>query len=136
MPLFTPDLANPHSRGWGGDTHSSWRNSRGWLAVGIILLGGLYDPKASALLGLTHYGWLWLLLWLAVAVRILGVMDKIGVKNRCIPYAARLYTRSKLLNTKNAFFAAQNRSGKMAPKVANNTTDACPVISVSAAGKS
>ena len=27
---FTPDLANPHSRGWGGDTHSSWRNSRGW----------------------------------------------------------------------------------------------------------
>ena len=71
MPHFTPDLANPHSRGWGGDTHSSWRNSRGWLAVGIILLGGLYDPKASALLGLTHYGWLCLLLWLAVAVRVL-----------------------------------------------------------------
>ena len=71
MPHFTPDLANPHSRGWGGDTHSSWRNSRGWLAVGIILLGGLYDPKASALLGLTHYGWLCLLLWLAVAVSVL-----------------------------------------------------------------
>ena len=71
MPLFTPDLTNPHSRGWGGDTHSSWRNSRGWLAIGVILLGILYDPKASALFGLTHYGWLWLLLWLAVAVRIL-----------------------------------------------------------------
>ena len=71
MPLFTPDLANPHSRGWGGSSHSPWRNSRGWLASGIILLGGLYDPKASALLGLTHYGWLCLLLWLAVAVHIL-----------------------------------------------------------------
>ena len=71
MPLFTPDLANPHSRGWGGDTHSSWRNSRGWLAVGVILLGILYDPKASAFLGLTHYGWLCLMLWLAVAVHIL-----------------------------------------------------------------
>ena len=68
MPHFTPDLANPHSRGWGGDTHSSWRNSRGWLAIGVILLGILYDPKASALFGLTHYGWLWLLLWLAVAL--------------------------------------------------------------------
>ena len=65
-----------------------------------------------------------------------GVMDKIGVKNRCSPYAARLYKRSKPLNTKNAFFAAQNRSGKMAPKVANNATDACPVTSVSAVGKS
>ena len=71
MPLFTPDLANPHSRGWGGSSHSPWRNSRGWLAIGIILLGSLYDPKASALLGLTHYGWLCLLLWLAVAVHIL-----------------------------------------------------------------
>ena len=71
MPHFTPDLTNPHSRGWGGDTHSSWRNSRGWLAVGVILLGILYDPKASALFGLTHYGWLWLLLWLAVAVSVL-----------------------------------------------------------------
>ncbi|WP_298046920.1 hypothetical protein [uncultured Cardiobacterium sp.] len=71
MPHFTPDLTNPHSRGWGGDTRSSWRNSRGWLAVGVILLGILYDPKASALLGLTHYGWLWLLLWLAVAVSVL-----------------------------------------------------------------
>ena len=71
MPHFTPDLTNPHSRGWGGDTHSSWRNSRGWLAIGVILLGILYDPKASALFGLTHYGWLWLLLWLAVAVRML-----------------------------------------------------------------
>ena len=71
MPLFTPDLANPHSRGWGGDTHSSWRNSRGWLAVGVILLGILYEPKASALLGLTHYGWLCLLLWLAVAISVL-----------------------------------------------------------------
>ena len=71
MPHFTPDLTNPHSRGWGGDTHSSWRNSRGWLAVGVILLSILYDPKISALLGLTHYGWLCLLLWLAVAVRIL-----------------------------------------------------------------
>lgn len=67
---------------------------------------------------------------------LLGVMDKIGVKNRCIPYAGRLYKRSKPLSTKNAFFAAQNRSGKMAPKVANNATDACPVTSVSAAGKS
>ena len=65
-----------------------------------------------------------------------GVMDKIGVKNRCSPYAARLYKRSKPLNTKNAFFAAQNRSGKMAPKVANNAIDACPVTSVSAVGKS
>ena len=27
-----------------------------------------------------------------------GVMDKIGVKNRCSPYAARLYARSKPLN--------------------------------------
>ena len=71
MPHFTPDLANPHSRGWDGDTHSSWRNSRGWLAIGVILLGILYDPKASALFGLTHYGWLWLLLWLAVAVSVL-----------------------------------------------------------------
>ena len=66
----------------------------------------------------------------------IGVMDKIGVKNRCSPYAARLYKRSKPLNTKNAFFAAQNRSGKMAPKVANNAIDACPVTSVSAVGKS
>ena len=65
-----------------------------------------------------------------------GVMDKIGVKNRCSPYAARLYARSKPLNTKNAFFAAQNRSGKMAPKRANNATDVCPVTSVLAAGKS
>ena len=71
----------------------------------------------------------------ALAINI-GVMDKIGVKNRCSPYAARLYKRSKPLNTKNAFFAAQNRSGKMAPKVANNATDACPVTSVSAVGKS
>ena len=62
-------------------------------------------------------------------------MDKIGVKNRCSPYATRLYKRSKPLNTKNAFFAAQNRSGKMAPKVANNATDVCPVTSVSAVGK-
>ena len=46
----------------------------------------------------------------------IGVMDKIGVKNRCSPYAAKLYKKSKPLNTKNAFFAAQNRSGKMAPK--------------------
>ena len=68
---FTPDLANPHSRGWGGSSHSPWRNSRGWLAVGVILLSILYNPKISALLGLTHYGWLCLLLWLAVAVRIL-----------------------------------------------------------------
>ena len=65
-----------------------------------------------------------------------GVMDKFHAKNRCSPYAARLYARSKPLNTKNAFFAAQNRSGKMAPKVANNATDACPVTSVSAVGKS
>ena len=65
-----------------------------------------------------------------------GVMDKKGVKDCCRPYAARLYARSKPLNTKNAFFAAQNRSGKMAPKMANNVTDACPVTSVSAAGKS
>ena len=65
-----------------------------------------------------------------------GVMDKIGVKNRCSPYAARLYARSKPLNTKNAFSAAPNRSGKMAPKMANNATDVCPVTSVSAAGKS
>ena len=64
-----------------------------------------------------------------------GVMDKIGVKNRCSPYAARLYARSKPLNTKNAFSAAPNRSGKMAPKMANNATDVCPVTSVSAAGK-
>ena len=71
QPHFTPDLANPHSRGWGGSSHSPWRNSRGWLAVGVILLRILYDPKISALLGLTHYGWLCLLLWLAVAVRIL-----------------------------------------------------------------
>ena len=70
------------------------------------------------------------------ATTISGVMDKIGVKNRCSPYAARLYKRSKPLNTKNAFFAAQNRSGKMAPKVANNATDACSVTSVSAVGKS
>ena len=62
-------------------------------------------------------------------------MDKFHAKNRCSPYAARLYKRSKPLNTKNAFFAAQNRSGKMAPKVANNATDACPVTSVSAAEK-
>ena len=68
---FTPDLANPHSRGWGGSSHSPWRNSHGWLAIGVILLSILYDPKASALLGLTHYGWLCLLLWLVVAVRIL-----------------------------------------------------------------
>ena len=65
-----------------------------------------------------------------------GVMDKIGVKNRCSPYAARLYARSKPLNTKNAFSAAQNRSGKMAPKMANNATDVCHVTSVSAASKS
>ena len=65
-----------------------------------------------------------------------GVMDKIGVKNCCSPYAARLYARSKPLNTRNAFSAAPNRSGKMAPKMANNATDVCPVTSVSAAGKS
>ena len=65
-----------------------------------------------------------------------GVMDKFHAKNRCSPYAARLYARSKPLNTKNAFSAAQNRSGKMAPKMANNATDVCPVTSVSAAGKS
>ena len=68
---FAPDLANPHSRGWGGGSHSPWQNSRGWLASGAILLGILYDPKASAFLGLTHYGWLCLLLWLAVAVSVL-----------------------------------------------------------------
>ena len=66
----------------------------------------------------------------------IGVMDKFHAKNRCSPYAVRLYARSKPLNTKNAFFAAQNRSGKMAPKVANNATDVCPVTSVSAVGKS
>ena len=71
-----------------------------------------------------------------LADAVLGVMDKIGVKNRCSPYAARLYVRSKPLNTKNAFSAAQNRSGKMAPKMANNATDVCPVTNVSAAGKS
>ena len=68
---FAPDLANPHSRGWGGGSHSPWQNSRGWLASGAILLGILYDPKASAFLGLTHYGWLCLLLWLAVAISVL-----------------------------------------------------------------
>ena len=76
MPYFTPDLANPHSRGWSGGCHSPWRNSRSWLAIGVILLGILYDPKASAFFGLTryggpHYGGLCLLLWLAVAVRVL-----------------------------------------------------------------
>ena len=54
MPYFTPDLANPHSRGWSGGCHSPWRNSRSWLAIGVILLGILYDPKASALFGLTR----------------------------------------------------------------------------------
>ncbi|WP_298642889.1 hypothetical protein [uncultured Cardiobacterium sp.] len=61
MPHFTPDLANPHSRGWSGGCHSPWRNSRGWLAIGVILLGILYDPKASAFFGLTRYGGLCLL---------------------------------------------------------------------------
>ena len=42
----------------------------------------------------------------------LGVMDKFHAKNRCSPYAARLYARSKPLNTKNAFSAAPNRSRK------------------------
>ena len=100
MPHFTPDLTNPHSRGWGGDTHSSWRNSRGWLAIGVILLGGLYDPKASALLGLTHYGWLWVLLWLAVAVRILR-SDYAASRTAyfapclvCDPQGLTIYTRS------------------------------------------
>ena len=100
MPHFTPDLTNPHSRGWGGDTHSSWRNSRGWLAVGVILLGILYDPKASALLGLTHYGWLWLLLWLAVVVRILR-SDYAASRTAyfapclvCDPQGLTIYTRS------------------------------------------
>lgn len=100
MPLFTPDLTNPHSRGWGGDTHSSWRNSRGWLAIGVILLGILYDPKASALFGLTHYGWLWLLLWLAVAVRILR-SDYAASRTAyfapclvCDPQGLTIYTRS------------------------------------------
>ena len=41
-----------------------------------------------------------------LADAVLGVMDKIGVKNRCSPYAARLYARSKPLNTKNALVAA------------------------------
>ena len=39
-------------------------------------------------------------------------MDKIGVKNRCIPYAARLYKRSKPLNTKNAFFCGSKQVRK------------------------
>ena len=100
MPHFTPDLTNPHSRGWGGDTHSSWRNSRGWLAIGVILLGILYDPKASALLGLTHYGWLWLLLWLAVAVHILR-SDYAASRTAyfapclvCDPQGLTIYTRN------------------------------------------
>ena len=100
MPHFTPDLTNPHSRGWGGDTHSSWRNSRGWLAVGVILLGILYDPKASALFGLTHYGWLWLLLWLAVAVSVLR-SDYAASRTAyfapclvCDPQGLTIYTRS------------------------------------------
>ena len=52
----------------------------------------------------------------------LGVLaiDKTGAENRWKSYAARLYKRSKPLNTKNAFSAAQNRSEKMAPKMANN----------------
>ena len=100
MPHFTPDLTNPHSRGWGGDTHSSWRNSRGWLAVGVILLSILYDPKISALLGLTHYGWLCLLLWLAVAVRILRsdyAVSRTAYFAPCLvcdPQGLTIYTRS------------------------------------------
>ncbi|MFA9949838.1 transposase [Dentiradicibacter hellwigii] len=39
-------------------------------------------------------------------------MDKIGVKNRCIPYAARLYKSSKPLNTKNAFFCGSKQVRK------------------------
>ena len=35
-----------------------------------------------------------------------GVMDKFHAKNHCSPYAARLYARSKPLNTKNALVAA------------------------------
>ena len=97
---FAPDLANPHSRGWGGDTHSSWRNSRGWLAIGVILLGILYDPKASALFGLTHYGWLCLLLWLAVTVRVLRTdyaVSRTAYFAPCLvcdPQGLTIYTRS------------------------------------------
>ena len=97
---FTPDLANPHSRGWGGGSHSPWRNSRGWLAIGVILLSILYDPKASALLGLTHYGWLCLLLWLAVAVRVLHsdyAVSRTAYFSPCLvcdPQGLTIYTRS------------------------------------------
>ena len=105
--------------------------------IGLVVIGYLVALAAIAFLALVIIG----IITRRQPPRVgytyfAGVMDKIGVKNRCSPYAARLYKRSKPLNTKNAFFAAQNRSGKMAPKVANNATDACPVTSVSAVGKS
>ena len=39
-------------------------------------------------------------------------MDKFHAKNRCSPYAARLYARSKPLNTKNAFFCGSKQAKK------------------------
>ena len=58
----------------------------------------------------------------------LGVMDKFHAKNRCNPYAARLYARSKPLNTKNAFSAAPNKSRKTGiVTTGNSNTIAAPV---------
>ena len=58
----------------------------------------------------------------------LGVMDKFHAKKRCSPYAARLYARSKPLNTKNAFSAAPNRLRKTGiVTTGNSNTIAAPV---------
>ena len=45
-----------------------------------------------------------------------GVMDKIGVKNRCSPYAARLYKRSKPLNKKMPFLRLKTGQERWHPK--------------------
>ena len=62
-------------------------------------------------------------------------MDKFHAKNRRSPYAARLYARSKPLNTKNAFSAAQHRSKRTADKTANNVTNATAAATVSVVAK-
>ena len=45
------------------------------------------------------------------------------------PYAARLYEKSKPLNTKNAFFAALNRSRKTGAVTTVNSNTAASAVS-------
>ena len=56
-------------------------------------------------------------------------MDEICVKNRCGPYAARLHKGSKSLNTKNALFAAQNKSRKTGAVTTVNSNTAAALVS-------